>query len=72
MDFGQTPVLNISLGREWLRDADNSNSDAKLADSIAMENFLVLPFLTPTGVRAGDCLLVETATGDPSEAARHW
>ena len=65
-------MLNISMGREWLRDPDNSHSDSKLADAIAMENFATVSFLGDSGPRPGDFLLVETASGTPGEATRHW
>ena len=41
VDWDTVPVLSISMGRDWLRDPEDSNADARLADAIGMQNFVV-------------------------------
>ena len=73
MVWANTPVVNISSGRGWLRDPDSSSSDPKLADEIGMDNFATVAYLGDNGPQPGDCILVEIAAGmAPGEAVRHW
>lgn len=71
VDWDTVPVLSISMGRDWLRNPEDSNADARLADAIGMQNFVVTGHLGGQA-RVGDCLLLETASGASDERALHW